>query len=132
MIKLWKANSSYLKRGDEAMNEHNEHTKPNTIEFVEFLVAPIPPDTVATVKAEIASVTQQVLEEGDQAQLWDEGEIQVEVEKTLSLEEQLVVVGVQLVSALAVKAFENLVLPKWKERFEVKKRKSKRKRKSKK
>jgi len=110
----------------------NEKVEPKDAEYAEFLVAPIPPDTVATVKAEIEPFIQQILEEADQARLWDEGEIQVEVEKTLSLEEQLVVVGVQLVSTLAVKAFESLVLPKVKERFEVKKRKSKKKGKSKK
>jgi len=110
----------------------DEHGEPSSAEYVELLVAPIPPDTVATVKAEIVPIIQQILEEDNKSRLWEEGEIQVEVEKTLSLEEQLVVVGVQLVTAMAAKTFEVLVLPKLKKRFEVKKRKSKRKQKAKK
>ena len=108
----------------------NERTESDATEYVEFLVAPIPPDTVATVKAEIASFTRQVLEESGQVRLWDEGEIQVEVEKTLSLEEQLVIVGVQLVTTLGAKTFESLVLTRWKERFEVKRQKSRKRKKS--
>lgn len=101
--------------------------KPQRAEKIELLVAPIPPDTVATVKAKVASVIRDILKESGQANLWEDGEIKVEVEKGLSLEEQLVVVGVQLLSALAAKTFEIIVLPKLQKRFEVKKRKRKKK-----
>lgn len=95
-------------------------------DYLEFLVAPIPPDTVATVKAEISPMTRRALTKSGHARLWDEREIQVEVEKTLSLEEELVVVGVQLLTAVAVKTFETLVLCRWKERFEVRRQESRR------
>jgi len=101
----------------------DEKTDPGATGYMEFLVAPIPPDTVATVKSEIVPFTRQILEESGQAGLWDEGKIQVEVEKALSLEEELVVVGIQLLTTLAAKAFETLVLERWKERFELKRTK---------
>ncbi len=101
----------------------NEIADSSASETIELLVAPIPPDTVATVKAEVASAIRDILEESGKANLWEDSEIKVEVEKTLSLEEQLVIVGVQLLSTVAVKTFETIVLPKLQKRFEVKKRK---------
>jgi len=92
-------------------------------EMIELLVAPIPPDTVATVKAKFATAIREILKESGQANLWETGEIRVEVEKATSLEEQLVVVGVQLLSTVAVEAFKTIVLPRLQKRFEVKKRK---------
>lgn len=105
----------------------NEIADSGTSETIELLVAPIPPDTVATVKAEVATAIRDILEENGQANLWEDGEIKVEVEKTLPLEEQLVIVGVQLLSTVAVETFKAIVLPKLQKRFEVKKRKSKKK-----
>lgn len=105
----------------------NEITNSGASETIELLVAPIPPDTVATVKAEVALTIRGILEESGQANLWEDGEIKVEVEKTLPLEEQLVIVGVQLLSTVAVETFKAIVLPKLQKRFEVKKRKSKKK-----
>ena len=105
----------------------NEIADSGASETIELLVAPIPPDTVATVKAEVATAIRDILEESGYANLWEDGEIKVEVEKTLSLEEQLVIVGVQLLSTVAVETFKSIVLPKLQKRFEVKKRKRKKK-----
>jgi len=109
----------------------NEIADSGSSETIELLVAPIPPDTVATVKAEVATAIRDILEESGRANLWEDGEIKVEVEKTMALEEQLVIVGIQLLSTVAVETFKAIVLPKLQKRFEVKKRKSRRKKKGK-
>jgi len=108
----------------------NEIADSGTPETIELLVAPIPPDTVATVKAEVVPEIQRILEESGNLKLWEDGEIKVEIEKTLSVEEQAVIVVVQLLSAAALEVFK-LVLTEWKKKFEVKKRKSRKKKKGK-
>ncbi len=97
----------------------SEHVQEEETDYVDLWITPIPPDTVATVKTEIRSVIRQILEENGQIQLWDGKEIRVSVESTLGLGEQLVVVGVTLLSGMALETYKAIVIPELKKRFKL-------------
>ena len=96
-------------------------------EVVELELTPIPPDTVASAKADIIPYIDKILQENGQAQLLSGGELELEVEKTFPWD-GVIIVGLTFLSGLAVETYKILILPKLKKRFEVKKKKqSKRK-----
>ena len=94
------------------------------LEVVELILKPIPPDTVASVKAEVLSYIQAVLKEQGRDELLANGQIIVEVEKTFPTD-QVVNLGLTLLSSLALETFKAIILPKLKERFETKRKRRK-------
>jgi len=93
-------------------------------EVIELTIAPIPPDTVASVKAELLSYIEEVLRRADREELLAKGELQVEIEKTFPTD-QVILVAFTLLSAMALETYKEIVLPKLKERFETKEKRRK-------
>jgi len=94
-------------------------------EYVELTIQPIPPDTVSSVKAELLPAIEAALREAGQEQLLAEGQIQVEIEKTFPTD-QVIIVGLTLLSQVALETFKEVVLPRLKKRHRVRqKRKGK-------
>ena len=99
-------------------------------EYIELSIRPIPPDTVSSVKAEILPIVEAALREAGQEQLLTTGEFQIEVEKTFPTD-PAIVVGLTFLSQIAVETYKAIILPRLKNRFQVKE-KRRRKGKSKK
>lgn len=95
-------------------------------EVVELELKPIPPDTVASVKADVIPYVNEILQENEQAQLLASGDLKIEVEKTFPMDE-VIIIGLTLLSGLALETYKSLILPKFKKRFDVKEKKSKNK-----
>jgi hypothetical protein len=87
-------------------------------EVLELTVTPIPPDTVATVKAELLPYIEETLREQGLESLLAEGQIQIEIEKGFPTD-QVIIVGVTLLSAMALETYKEIVLPRLKKRFET-------------
>ena len=99
-------------------------------EYIELSIRPIPPDTVSSVKAEILPIVEAALRETGQEHLLTTGEFQIEVEKTFPTD-PAIVVGLTFLSQIAVETYKAIILPRLKNRFQVKE-KRRRKGKSKK
>jgi hypothetical protein len=96
-------------------------------EVIELEIVPIPPDTIASGKEEILLIIESLLRDGGQGKLLDDGKVQVQVEQTFPTDE-IIKIGLSLLSAAAMEAFKALILPGLKRKFEVRQRpKSKRK-----
>ena len=108
------------------MAKHPE-TEP---EYIELTIQPIPPDTISSVKADLLPTIEAALHEAGQEQLLTEGQIQIEVERTFPTD-QVIVVGLTLLSGIALETYKEIVLPRLKKRFRTR-QKRKRKGKSKK
>jgi hypothetical protein len=89
--------------------------------YIELSIVPIPPDTASSVKSELFPIIQTALRETGQEQLLTSGEIQVEVEKTFPTDE-VVVVGLALLSQIALETYKEILLPRLKKRFRVRKK----------
>ncbi|MBM3135517.1 MAG: hypothetical protein FJZ89_09615 [Chloroflexi bacterium] len=87
-------------------------------EVFELTIAPIPPDTVASVKDELLRYIEETLQEKGLEELLAEGQIQVEIEKPFPTD-QVVIVGVTLLSAMALETYKEIILPELKKRFKV-------------
>jgi len=87
-------------------------------EYIELTIQPIPPDTVSSVKAELRPTIEAALRQAGREQLLTEGQIQVEVEQTFPTD-QVIVVGLNLLSGIALETFKEIVLPRLKKRFRV-------------
>ena len=94
-------------------------------EVIELELAPIPPDTVASVKEDILPWIEAVLQEADQGELLSSGQIQVEIEKTFPTD-AAIIVGITLLSGIALETYKELILPALKRRLKVR-QKSRRK-----
>lgn len=88
---------------------------------IELVIAPIPPDTLASVQAELEQEIEAALRESGHEDLLTSGQIQVEVEETFPINE-VIIVGLMLLSDIAVEVFKATVIPRLKKRFEVKQR----------
>ncbi|HEX6291851.1 MAG TPA: hypothetical protein VFZ66_21885 [Herpetosiphonaceae bacterium] len=97
-----------------------------TSDVIELELTPIPPDTIASGKAEIQSIIEAALREHGQTQLLADEQIQVGVEKTFPTD-AVIIVGLTFVSQLAIETYKAVILPALRRRFEVRQR-SKRKR----
>lgn len=86
---------------------------------IELTIAPIPPDTVASVKAELLPCIEEALKKAGREEALTKGEIKVEIEKTFPTD-QVILVVFTLLSGIALETYKEIVLPKLKERFEVK------------
>lgn len=93
-------------------------------EVIELELIPIPPDTVASAKAELLPLIEATLKEADRSALLVDGQIQIEIEKTFPTDESIIV-GLSLAAGLALETYKALILPALKKRFEVR-QKSKR------
>lgn len=100
-----------------------------TPEVIELELTPIPPDTIASAKAELIPLIEATLHEAGREDLLSENNIQIQVEKTFPTD-AAIIVGLTLLSGIALETYKQLILPKLKERFEVR-QKSKRKTKNK-
>lgn len=98
---------------------------PETPEVIELELTPIPPDTIASAKADLMPLIEATLREAGRSDLLSDGQIHIQVEKTFPTD-AAIIVGLTLLSQLAVETYKGLILPKLKQRFEVK-QKSKRK-----
>jgi hypothetical protein len=88
-------------------------------EQIELVIAPIPPDTLATVQGEVEQEIEAALRESGHEDLLTSGQIQLEVEENFPINE-VIVVGLMLLSDIAVEVFKATVIPRLKKRFEVK------------
>ena len=93
----------------------------DTPERIELSIAPIPPDTLASVKAELKQEIEAALREAGQEDLLSEGQIEFEVEQPFPTDE-LIIVGFTLLSGIALEVFKATIIPRLKKRFEVKQR----------
>ena len=104
------------------------------VEIIELALEPIPPDTVETIKAELVPYIWEALREAGREQLFTDGDIQIEIEKTIPIDwpelSKIAVTALFTVTGgIALKTYEAIVLPKLKKRFKVKSRKRSRRRK---
>jgi len=102
---------------------------PETPEVIELELTPIPPDTIASAKAELMPLIEATLRETGKADLLSEKQMQIQVEMTFPTD-ATIIVGLTLLSGMALETYKELILPKLKKRFEVR-QKSKRKTKDK-
>lgn len=91
------------------------------LESFELELEPIPPDTIASSKAELMSIIQQVLKEVGKDNLLSDGQIDIQVEKTFPTD-AAIVVGLTFLSGAALETYKALVLPALKKRFAVRER----------
>jgi hypothetical protein len=88
-------------------------------EYIELTIQPIPPDTISSVKADLRPIIEAALREAGQEHLLTEGQIQVEVEQTFPTD-QIITVGLTLLSGIALETFKEVVLPRLKKHFRTK------------
>jgi hypothetical protein len=92
---------------------------------IELELTPIPPDTIASGKAEVQAIIEASLREHGQTQALTDEQIQVSLEKTFPTD-AVIIVALTFASQLAVETYKAIILPALKKRFEVRQR-SKRK-----
>jgi hypothetical protein len=80
---------------------------------IKLTLQAIRPETIESLKADLLPVIREALRESGQEHLLASGELKVEVEKTFPTNE-IIVVGITLLSQVALKVFEEVVLPKLK------------------
>ena len=90
-------------------------------ETIELEIEPIPPDTIASAKEELMPLIEAALREAGQAELLTTGQIQIQVERTFPTD-QAIVIGLTLLSQIAIETFKGLVLPALKRKFKARKR----------
>jgi hypothetical protein len=88
-------------------------------EHIELTIVPIPPDTVASVKAELEQKVEAALREAGRESLLADGQIQIEIEQTFPTD-QVIIVGVTLLSGVALETIKEVALPYLKKWVEVK------------
>ena len=88
-------------------------------------LTPIPPDTIASAKEELMPLIEATLRGTGRADLLSDEHIQIQVEKTFPTD-AAIIVGLTLLSGIALETYKGLILPVLKEHFEVRRR-SKRK-----
>ena len=98
----------------------------DTFDLIKLELTPIPPDTIASGKAEIMAIIEASLREHEQTQILADEQIRVVVEKTFPTDAVLIL-GLTFVSQLAIETYKAIILPAIKQRFQVRQR-AKRKR----
>jgi hypothetical protein len=98
-------------------------------QVLELEVAPIPPDTVATVREELLPLIEVTLRKAGQEKLLEQGELKVEIEPALTVEEEAVIVVLTFLSLMALETYKAILEFEIKKYFAVKKhRRTKRRR----
>lgn len=103
---------------------------PETPEVIELELTPIPPDTIASAKEELMSLIEATLREAGLEDLLSEEHIQIQIEKTFPTD-AAIIVGLTLLSGIALETYKGLILPRLKKRFQVKERSRRKKQKGK-
>jgi hypothetical protein len=98
------------------------------VEVIELELIPIPPDTIAAGKAELMPLVEAALDEAGQADLLSDQHLEIQIEKTFPTDEAIIV-GLTFLSQAGIEVFKEFILPRLRQRFQVK-QKSKRKKKS--
>ena len=96
------------------------------LEIIELEVEPIPPDTIASAKSELVSLIEATLRDAGKEDLLLNRQIQVEVEKTFPTD-AVIVVGLTLLTGIALETYKELILPALRKRFKIKQKSKKRK-----
>ena len=94
-------------------------------EIVELELTPIPPDTLASAKKELIPLIKTTLHKSGRDGLLSDEHIQIQIERTFPTD-AAIIVGLTLLSGIALETYKGLILPVLKEHFEVRRR-SKRK-----
>ncbi len=94
---------------------------PEVSDMIELELTPIPPDTIASGKAEVLAIIEASLRTHGQAQLLADDQIRVAVEKTFPTDAVLIV-GLTFVSQLAIETYKAIILPALRKRFQVRQR----------
>jgi hypothetical protein len=89
---------------------------------IELEVAPIPPDTVATVREELLPLIEATLRKAGQENLLDQGELKVEIEPALTVEEEAIIVVLNFLSLMALATYKAILEFEIKKHFAVRKR----------
>jgi len=87
-------------------------------------VVPIPPKTVASVKAEIQSHIEELIRENGQGDLLESGQISVDVAETMPINAEVLHVTLTLASGVALEVFKQVILPWLKRKYEVRQQKA--------
>ncbi len=82
-------------------------------------IAPIPPKSVAALKAEIQSNIEELLRENGKEELSKSGQISVDVAETMPIDAEVIHVTLTLASGVALEIFKQLILPWLKKKYEV-------------
>lgn len=99
-----------------------------TVEVIELLIKPIPPDTVDTIREELPTMVREALREAGREDLLTAGQIEIQIEKTLpidwiELSRMAAEAGLKatfaLVSGIALETYKEILLPGLKKRFKV-------------
>jgi hypothetical protein len=88
---------------------------------IELELTPIPPDTIASGKAELMAIIEASLREHGQTQVLADEQMRVSLEKTFPTD-AVIIVGLTFVSQLAIETYKAIILPALKQRFEVRQR----------
>jgi hypothetical protein len=90
-------------------------------EVIMLELIPIPPDTIASGKEEIQEFIETELRKAGVNHLLSDNHISIQIEQTFPTD-QAIVVGITLLSGIALETFKTIVLPALKRKFEVKQR----------
>ena len=92
-----------------------------SLESIELELEPIPPDTIASSKAELMSIIRKILQEVGKDDLLSNDQMKIQLEKTFPTD-AVIVVGFTFLSGVALETYKVLVLPALKKRFAVRER----------
>ena len=92
---------------------------PDFLTEIELELTPIPPDTIASAKEELLPLIKSTLRDAGRADLLSKDHLQVQIEKTFPTD-AAIIVGLTLLSGVALETYKSLLLPRLKKRFEVK------------
>jgi hypothetical protein len=120
----WGAARQYF----EQTNQDKGDAMPETPQVIKLELRPIPPDTIASAKEELMPLIEAALREAGRSDLLSDEHIQVQVEKTFPTDD-VIIVGLVLLSGIALETYKALILPVLKRKFKVR-QKSKRKKES--
>ena len=93
-----------------------DNHEPQSVELL--TLEPIPPDTVASMRAELMPTIEMALRQNNKESLLENNEISLEMEHTFPTDQIVVVVAV-MITTMAVKVFEEIILPELKKKYRV-------------
>lgn len=88
-----------------------------SVEEVELILEPFPPDTIDSVKEEFEVVVREALRQAGHEALLDSKEIAIQREETFPIGEMVVPFLLWLTGAIAQKIFDTIVWPEIERRF---------------
>jgi hypothetical protein len=98
----------------------NDNTQ---MQVVSLAIRPFRPDTVDTVRSELTPMIEKALREHGREDLLIKGQIKIEIEKSLPLDQTMVYVIITIVTGvitdITAETFKEIVIPKLKKRFDV-------------